>query len=338
MNSVTVIIPAYNAEVCLARCLESVFAQRRPPEQVIVVNDGSTDNTKKVADGYANRIEYFEQANQGPGASRNEGLKAARCEYVAFLDADDCWLPGFLSGCVGFLDRHPEAVAVSTGQMHKLWGHGDVIRPQLLQSPDCPKDPFTIDNFYSFWAEHNHVVTGACLIRRSVIEKAGFQRTDFRVCEDLEYWGYLATFGKWGFIPEVLWVGDPMPAAAAQGWLKRYAPRWQNLPTLEQWESRILPRLRPDDVEGFQRVKSRVAAILVHHNILGGNDGEAKHILVELGDAAPRTHIMRLLRAGLKGGTAGWFLACTMVRLRERLKSRAIAVSSRWSSKNSSTL
>lgn len=335
MNSVTVIIPAYNAEVCFQRCLESVFTQEHPPEQVVVVNDGSTDDTKKIADGYANRIEYYEHENQGPGASRNEGLKVARGDYVAFLDADDYWLPGFLSRCVSFLEKHPDAVAVSVGQLHNLWGHGEVIAPPLLQNPDCPKIPFIIDNFFSFWANQNHVVTGASLIRRSVIDKAGYQCTDFRVCEDLEYWGYLATFGKWGFIPEVLWVGDPTPAAASQGWLKKHLWRWQNLPTPEQWESRILPRLSPDDMDGFERVKRSVAANLVHQNILAGNDEDAKRMLMQFGDSDPRSHIMKLLQAGINGGAVGWLLVCKMIRLREWLKSSAIFFSHRRLSKSS---
>ena len=329
MNSVTVIIPAYNAEVCLARCLDSVFCQEHPPEQVVVVNDGSTDDTRTITASYADRIEYFEHDNQGPGASRNQGLRVARGDFVAFLDADDYWRPGFLSQCISFLENHPDAVAVSTGQIHKLWGHPDTVRPSLLLQTGCPETPFLIDNFFSFWADQNHVVTGSCLIRQKTIREAGFQRTDFRACEDLEYWGYLATFGKWGFMPEVLWIGDPTPAAASQGWLKKHSRRWANLPTLDQWEKRILPRLSAEDLPGFQRVKGRVAASLVHQNILAGKDREAKRILRQLGNNVPESRIMKLLQTGIKGGTVGWYLVCQMIRLRERLKSNAVAISSR---------
>lgn len=332
--SVTVIIPAHNAEVCLRRCLESVFGQEYLPEQVIVVNDGSTDGTGQIAARYANRIEYHEQDNLGPGAARNVGLQAAWGKYFAFLDADDYWLPGFLSKCVQFLEEHDDTVAVSVGQSHNLWGHGEVVRPLLLQDPSCPKGPFVIDNFFSFWAEHNHVVTGSCVMRRCVIEKAGGQREDFRVCEDLEYWGLLATFGKWGFIPEVFWVGDPTPAAASQGWMKKHTLRWQNLPNLDQWECRILPRLRPDDMAGFLRMRGRVAANLVHQNVLAGNDAVAKRILTKSGFADPGGQILRLLQSGIRGGAVGWYLACSAIRLRERLKSKAIHLTTRWHPKS----
>ena len=334
MASISVIVPVYNAETTVQRCLDSIFAQTLKPHQVIVIDDGSTDSTKNIVCQYGDRVEYVYQVNQGPGKSRNAGLEIARGDFIAFLDADDYWMPTFLSRCAIFLTDNPEAVAVTTGQYIKLWGHSDCIRPPLLQKPDCSKEPFIIDNFFSFWADQNHVVTGASLIRKSIIDKAGYQCIDFRMCEDLEYWGYLATFGKWGFIPEILWIGDPTPAAASQGWLKKHLRRWQNLPTLEQWESRILPRLGADDLNGFQKVKNRVAVSLVHQNILAGNDAEAKCILMQFKEVSPKSHILRLLHAGVKGGTMGWFLVCKMIRLRERMKSNAISFSHRRLSKN----
>jgi hypothetical protein len=328
MHSVTVIIPAFNASLCLQRCLESVFSQQYLPVQIIVVNDGSTDNTKEIAANYASRIEYFEQENRGPGAARNVGIKVARGDYIAFLDADDYWMPNFLSCCVQFMETHKDAVAVTTGQSIKLWGHPVTIRPIFLEESSCPTAPFVIDNFFSFWTKYNHVVTGASLFRRSVIEKAGYQRTDFRVCEDLEYWGYLATFGKWGFIPEVLWIGDPMPAAASQGWIKRYTLRWQKLPTIELWESRIKPRLKQEDFIGFEEVKSKIAASLVHQNILAGNFKKAKEILLTLENKQKRNRIIKLLNIGNKIGPPGWFAVCKLIQLRERMKAFGIYLSS----------
>ena len=327
-SSISVIIPVYNAEITLARCLDSVFNQSRIPDQVIVINDSSTDNSSKVADSYKDRIEYIEQTNQGPGASRNAGLKVARGDYVAFLDADDYWMPEFLSHCVQFLDWHEEAVAVTTGQSIKLWGHSDVVRPRLLNESNCPVETFVIENFFSFWAEYDHVVTGASLIRRRIIEEAGYQRTDFRVCEDLEYWGYLATYGSWGFIPEVQWVGDPTPAAASQGWMKKHEKRWQNLPDIEDWESRIKPRLKRKDIEGFEKVRKRVALNLLHQNILAGNLRKAKEIFLLLSREHSQNCIIRLLDFGNMFGSLGWFSACKLIQVRERLKAVGIYLSS----------
>jgi len=326
-SSISVIVPIYNAEIILPRCLDSVFNQSYAPEQVIVINDGSIDNSQKVIESYKDRIEYIEQSNQGPGATRNAGLRAARCDYVAFLDADDYWLPEFLNECVQFLDVRREAVAVTTGQSIKLWGHREVVRPRLLEEANCPVEPFVIDNFFSFWAAYDHVVTGASLIRRRIIEKAGYQRTDFRMCEDLEYWGYLATYGPWGLIPKVLWVGDPTPAAASQGWMKKHEKRWANLPSIEDWESRIKPRLKEVDIEGFEKVKVRIVASLVHQNILAGNLEKAKAIFCTLGRKQSRSWIIRLLIIGNGTGYFGWFTICKFIQFREYVKAVGIYLS-----------
>lgn len=95
--SVSVIIPAYNRATLLPFTLEAVLAQAPPPDEVIVVDDGSTDGTAEVADGYANRVRCLRIANSGDLAARNVGLRAARAERVAFCDSDDLWRPGFLA-------------------------------------------------------------------------------------------------------------------------------------------------------------------------------------------------------------------------------------------------
>lgn len=327
-NSITVIIPVYNSAATLARCLDSVFSQTFAPNQVVIINDGSTDSSNKVAEKYKDRIEYIEQTNQGPAAARNAGLKTARGVYVAFLDADDYWHQEFLSNCVEFLGKYKDVVAVTTGQSIKLWGHPEVVRPTFLQESICPSMPFVIDNFFSFWAKYNHVVTGASLFRRIIIEEAGYQRTDFRVCEDLEYWGYLATYGLWGFIPKVLWFCDPTPAAASQGWMKKHEKRWTNIPDINEWESRIKPRLKQEDVAGFEEVKSRIAASLVHQNILAGNLDKAKEIFLTLGKKQQSNRIVKLLNFGNAMGFPGWFAICKLLQIRERMKAVGIYLSS----------
>lgn len=104
---VSVIIPALNVEACLARAVSSVLEQLPPPFQVIVLNDGSTDKTAEVARGFRERIRYLEQTNQGAAAARNVGLAAATGKYVAFLDSDDYWQPGFVEKTINFMEAHP---------------------------------------------------------------------------------------------------------------------------------------------------------------------------------------------------------------------------------------
>ena len=90
--SVSVIIPTYNASQYLAEAIDSVLAQTAPADEIIVVNDGSQDDTATVVRDYGNRIQYIEQINSGPSVARNSGIAIARGEWVAFLDSDDVWL------------------------------------------------------------------------------------------------------------------------------------------------------------------------------------------------------------------------------------------------------
>src|ERR1700674_1319895 len=94
---VSVVIPAFNAGQWLAETVNSVVEQTYRPIEVIVVDDGSTDGTGLVAQSFGNLVKYVRQLNGGVGAARNTGLRSSIGEYVAFVDADDLWLPDKLA-------------------------------------------------------------------------------------------------------------------------------------------------------------------------------------------------------------------------------------------------
>lgn len=122
---VTVIIPLYNKAPYIKRALDSVIAQTWTEYEVLVVDDGSTDGGGEIVSQYGDpRIRLITQANAGPGAARNRGLAEAKGEYVAFLDADDEWLPGFLGKCLTVLERSDKRVAsVTSGYLLYPQGH-----------------------------------------------------------------------------------------------------------------------------------------------------------------------------------------------------------------------
>src|SRR5690348_3025712 len=91
--NISVIIPAYNAANCIQRAIDSALAQTLPPREVIVVDDGSTDETPRLVVSYGERVHLIQQSNAGPGAARNRAVRASRGEWLAMLDADDSWLP-----------------------------------------------------------------------------------------------------------------------------------------------------------------------------------------------------------------------------------------------------
>src|SRR3990172_7360951 len=114
MPKVSVIIPTYNREKYIVETLQSVFEQTFTDYEVIVIDDGSTDNTSVVLKPYLDRIVYIRKPNGGQGSARNVGIKKAKGEYIAFLDSDDLWLPEKLEIQVRYLDGHPEAGLVFT--------------------------------------------------------------------------------------------------------------------------------------------------------------------------------------------------------------------------------
>ena len=109
---VSVIIPCYNQARFLAEAIESVLSQDYPGKEVIVVNDGSPDNEREVASRFEGRIVYLEQENKGVSGARNTGIRAARGDYIAFLDGDDVYLPHALKELVSYLDNNPDTALV----------------------------------------------------------------------------------------------------------------------------------------------------------------------------------------------------------------------------------
>ncbi|MFZ9011987.1 MAG: glycosyltransferase family 2 protein, partial [Anaerohalosphaeraceae bacterium] len=105
---ISVVIPAYNAEKHIGRAIDSVLAQTRPADEVIVIDDGSSDATAEVVRSYGDKIMFIHQENAGASVARNTGIKAATSDWIAFLDADDEWLPNKLQLQVSQLKRNPD--------------------------------------------------------------------------------------------------------------------------------------------------------------------------------------------------------------------------------------
>ncbi|NLH15550.1 MAG: glycosyltransferase family 2 protein [Phycisphaerae bacterium] len=109
-DPVSVVIPAWNVELFIARAIDSALAQTRPPDEIIVVDDGSTDGTADIARGYGDRVRYLHQPQTGAAEARNRGIAEASGRWVAFLDADDEWLPDKLNRQMQLLARNPDIV------------------------------------------------------------------------------------------------------------------------------------------------------------------------------------------------------------------------------------
>jgi glycosyltransferase involved in cell wall biosynthesis len=191
MDTVSVVIPVYNRADCIRYCLDSVFAQTYPAIEVIVVDDGSTDDLESVLAPVMSQIKFLKQQNQGQGAARNAGARAASGRYLAFLDSDDWWASEKLSEQIasieksGFVWSHTKTLAVTKnddGQVVSEGYYGDwycdrrsgFVAQQLLQT--------------------NFICTSSVLIEKHIFADIGGFCADrsLQDFEDYELWLRLA--------------------------------------------------------------------------------------------------------------------------------------------------
>lgn len=298
MLQISVIIPVYNASELIDRCLDSIFNQTKNDNiEVILVDDGSTDNSVEIIKNRKeqDRIRLFQQTNSGPSKARNKGIAEARGKYLAFLDADDYWLPGFLEETVKFLDNHEDCIAVSTAQRH-LTTTG-VHEAPYQWSTLAPENGCILEDFYSFWSAHNHICTGSILIRTDIAKQSGGQRPDLRICEDLEYWALIASYGKVGYIPQLLFVSDGSKVTQNIGWVKKNLPRWNSAVPVDVWEKRIVekdPSIKKNP--GYIRARGRIAKNLAYSILLSKRYSLAKSEIKQYGNSYPDDRVAKILR------------------------------------------
>src|SRR5437899_1892369 len=131
---VSVVIPVFNGAASISRAITSVLAQDFADFEIVVVNDGSTDTTRHALRPFAARIRLIDQTNAGPAVARNAGIAAARGKYIAFLDADDAWLPAKLGLLVAALQRDSSAV-LAFSDVVPIDANGRQVAPSLLPAP-----------------------------------------------------------------------------------------------------------------------------------------------------------------------------------------------------------
>ena len=187
---VSVIIPAYNAAAFIGETLDSVYAQTFADFEVIVVNDGSSDteDLERELAQYPEKLSYIKQENHGAAAARNTGIKAARGEFVAFLDADDMWLPVFLEKQLDLLERTPADVvwadALISGDSPLAGRTFMQVQPSFGQ--------VTPENLLSVKVT---VLTSTVVARRQPILEVGLFDVTLRRGQDFELWWKLARRG-----------------------------------------------------------------------------------------------------------------------------------------------
>ena len=168
--NISVLIPCYNASRTIDATLKSVFAQTVQPDEIIVVDDGSTDGTMNRLDAYRDRISILSQPNAGVAVARTRLFQAARGEMLACLDADDIWHDRYLEAQRGMLQKHPEAVASFTGHVvvshHGAPHWGEISSETLLKGLKYEPVPF-LWNYNRF--PYLFVTFSLCCARKSAL-------------------------------------------------------------------------------------------------------------------------------------------------------------------------
>jgi glycosyltransferase involved in cell wall biosynthesis len=215
-GSITVIVPSYNCGRFIAEAIESIMAQTLAPDEIIIVDDGSNDDTEEVVGQFADpRLHYIRQQNAGVSVARNTGLAAATSEFVAFLDADDRWRPTMLETLHGIVSRDPLLVCAFGNFVRFQHSDGELLRDQFRLYPELRRLPLLPgplantkilqgDAFHSLVAcGEIPAYTQVMMFRRRLIEGVRFN-PKLRICQDMEY--VLQTFmrGRVAFTPEVL--------------------------------------------------------------------------------------------------------------------------------------
>jgi len=183
----SIVVPTYNCTRYIKRTIESILMQTYSSYEVIVVDDGSTDDTRIVLQNYQNRIKYVYQENKGVSAARNYGIQLARGEFIAFLDADDLYLPDKLAEQVACFDARP-----SLGMVHSGWRKVNRLEETIGEIEpwnDAPRLNLKT------WLLMRPVFLGAMIFRREWLERVNGFDTDLCQAEDVDLTLRLALMG-----------------------------------------------------------------------------------------------------------------------------------------------
>jgi len=194
---VSVIIPTFNSAEYIEEALESVFEQTFQDFEIIVVDDGSTDETGEVLKKYGDRIRYIYQENNGPAGARNRGIRVARGEYIAFLDADDLWVSTKLEKQVDLFRQRKDLGMVTTGACSfdekGVFGYSADKR-ETLMAGDIARNIFLRSN----------IGTPTVMVRKEVFDSIGYFEENIRQSEDDNMWIRIASHYDVELIDEAL--------------------------------------------------------------------------------------------------------------------------------------
>ena len=294
--TISVVIPTYNRAGRLTRAIDSVLAQSRPVDEIIVVDDGSADETATVVQAYGPPVRYIWQENTGPAAARNRGIAEARGTWIAFLDSDDRWFPDKMARQMAVLDAYPQ-LRWCGGEIVMVKRDREYVRPLTRQNArTLSKHGFFPCFLTAFRLGCDHGMTCAMVIHREVFGRVGcFDPALPYSGEDGELWFRIACV-----YPAIGWLHDPVfychndspdglhAPQTHQMWCSVLSACWRNVTSISGANPRLL---RP-----IMRDKSLVSAL---KQLEAGLGSVTKSDVTICRDLLRMFGLSRLLIAGL---------------------------------------
>ncbi len=189
---ISIVVPVYNKAKYLSKCIDSIINQAYKYFEIILVDDGSTDNSGKICDTYSDKypnIKVFHKQNSGVSAARNYGIERAAYDYIAFLDSDDYWDQGFLSEIVMLISKYPDCGMFSTGFYY-------VRKDKIISNNNILIGDYIVDNYFKHSLEHTFVNSSNVVIKSEILKQIGMFPVGMIDAEDLYTWAKAASVCK----------------------------------------------------------------------------------------------------------------------------------------------
>ena len=223
--NISVVIPVFNRADVISRAIQSALNQTFPPAEIIVIDDGSMDNTADVVQQFGEAVTYLYQTNAGPSVARNLGITSAKGNYIAFLDSDDEWMPVKLEKQIELIRELNADVVITNSVYYDDVDTGKSTFSRSQFSDILSNNDGKLLDCFTILVEQNFIHLSTVLARKSCFENAGLFDESMKIAEDTDLWLRLSSSYSFGIITEPLAKRDDRPDKLSGNVKKEYMGR-----------------------------------------------------------------------------------------------------------------